>query len=92
MGIPIPNLVIYLDASTKQLQKNLTTNREVLDIHENESVFEKIEFVKQQIIEYCGWKVIKCDNESGMKSIESINCDITEMIDNYIINKNVIYN
>lgn len=82
--IPKPNTVIYLDASTEQLSKNLKGTQQVLDIHEDESVFKNIELVKKRIIDYCGWKVIKCDDNNGMKSIENIHNSIDNIIKGYL--------
>ena len=87
LNIPEPNLVIYLDASTDQLSKNLKTTRQVLDIHEDESIFKDIDSVKNEIIDYCGWKVVNCCDEQGMKSIENIHNDIVRIIEEYYENK-----
>ena len=87
LNIPEPNLVIYLDAPTEQLKKNLSGTEGVLDIHENESIFKNIELVKKEIIDYCGWKVVNCFDGTSMKSIENINNDIVKIIDTYYENK-----
>ena len=88
LNIPEPDLVIYLDAPTEQLIKNLKGTEQVLDIHEDESVFKNIESVKKGIIEYCGWKVVNCVNEFGMRSIEDIHNDIVKIISEYYDKKN----
>jgi len=90
LNIPEPNLVIYLDAPTEQLKKNLNGTQQVLDIHEDESIFKNIESVKTEIIEYCGWKVVNCVDESGMRSIENIHNDIVKIIDNYFETKKIM--
>ena len=87
LNIPEPDLVIYLDASPKNLMNNLSTSREVLDVLENESNFRAIESVKNEIIIYCGWAVVKCDDENGMRPIEEINNDIKKIIDAYLNKK-----
>lgn len=86
LGIPRPSLVIYLDVPTDQLAINLNNTGHSLDIHEDKSVFEKIESVKSKIIERCNWQVIKCTDENGMRTIEDINKDICTIIDNYFYN------
>lgn len=87
LNIPEPDLVIYLDAPTEQLSKNLKGTQQVLDIHEDESIFKEIESVKKEIIDYCGWKVVNCVDEYGMRNIENINNDIIKIIDEYYKNK-----
>jgi dTMP kinase len=83
LNIPEPDLVIYLDAPTEQLAKNLKGTQQVLDIHEDESIFKEIESVKREIIDYCGWKVVNCTDGNGMRSVENINNDIIKIINEY---------
>lgn len=83
LNIPAPDLVIYLDVPTTQLTKNLQSTDKVLDIHEDERIFKQIESVKKAIIEYCGWTVVNCTDEHGMRSIDDINNDIIDIIRRY---------
>lgn len=83
LSIPRPNFVIYLDAPSEQLMANLNGTHQVLDKHENEELLKKVDDLKQRIIEYCGWHVVNCTDESGMRSPEDINNDISKIILSY---------
>ena len=85
MGIPAPDLVVYLDVDVKQTEKNMR-NREKetntkADIHEtDESYIEQCKKSAADAAQFYGWVVIPCTDDNGMRSIEDINNDILKVI------------
>lgn len=85
LGIPEPDLVVYLrvspDVSQKLMSKRYKGDEEQKDIHEKD-----IEYLNRCRIaaDYCseklGWKTIECANNGEMKSIEEIHKDIIQLL------------
>ena len=81
LGIPAPDLVIYLKADTDISQKLMTGRYEgdesKKDIHEGD-----LEYLKrsQKAAAYCaeklGWKTVECVRDGQMRSIEDIHSEI----------------
>lgn len=86
LNIPRPTMVIYLDAPYKELMKHLNTTDKVLDIHENNELLEKIDSIKSDIFEYCGFKVINCMDGSNFRPKEEIHKEIVGIITDFYIN------
>ena len=85
LGIPAPDLVIYLKADTDISQKLMTGRYEgdesKKDIHEGD-----LEYLKrsQKAAAYCaeklGWKTVECVRDGQMRSIEDIHSEIMTLI------------
>ncbi len=85
LGIPAPDLVIYLKADTDISQKLMTGryngDESKKDIHEGD-----IEYLKrsQKAAAYCaeklGWKTVECVRDGQMRSIEDIHSEIMTLI------------
>ncbi|MBR7008189.1 MAG: deoxynucleoside kinase [Ruminococcus sp.] len=85
LGIPAPDMVIYLKADTDVSQKLMTGryngDESKKDIHEGD-----IEYLKrsQKAAAYCaqklGWKTVECVKDGKMRSIEDIHAEIMELI------------
>lgn len=86
LGIPKPDVVIYLNVDTKISQKLMTKrykgNENRKDIHEGNLKYLEH---SREASEYCsrklGWKEIICCTENGMRSIEDIHGEIIELLD-----------
>ena len=85
LGIPAPDVVIYLKADTDISQKLMTGryggDESKKDIHEGD-----IEYLKrsQKAAAYCaqklGWKTVECVKDGQMRSIEDIHNEIMTLI------------
>lgn len=85
LGIPEPSVVIYLavdtDVSQKLMTKRYAGDDSKKDIHEKD-----VEYLKKckEAAEYCsqklGWKVVKCDKDDCMRSIEDIHKEIVQLV------------
>ncbi len=86
LGIPKPDMVIYLRVDPEISQKLMSTryegHEEKKDIHEKD-----MDYLRrcQSAAGYCaqrlGWKVVECSAEGRMRSIESIQDDIRRLVD-----------
>ncbi len=85
LGIPRPDVTIYLRVDPEISQKLLTEryqgDEQKKDIHESE-----IDYLKkaQEAAMYCagvlGWKIIKCCRDGAMRSVEDIHKEILQVI------------
>ncbi len=90
LGIPRPDLVIYLDMpveiSQKLMSKRYSGDESKKDIHE-----KNIEFLKKcrtaaaYAAEKCGWKVINCAEKGQPLSIDEIHKKIIEIVKESIL-------
>jgi dTMP kinase len=86
LGIPAPDMVIYLQADTQVSQKLMSGryhgDESKKDIHES-----NLDYLNRsrQAAEYCkdalGWKVISCVKDGAMRSIEEIHEEIMSLLD-----------
>lgn len=85
LGVPRPDIVIYLDmdidVSQKLLSKRYDGNESKKDIHEADTAFlkrcrETALFAAQKL----GWHVIRCDDGSAPLSLEEISHNIIETV------------
>ncbi len=85
LGLPKPDLVIYLDVSTL-VSEAMMRKREQLththaDIHEQDQ--EYLRHCRQtgrQAAEKYGWKVIQCERDGKMRSIEDIHGEVYRLV------------
>ena len=81
LGLPRPDLVIYLDVPTDYTEKLMrhreqTTNTSA-DIHEKDlSYLATCRECGRAAAEFYGWKVISCVKDGRMRSIEDIHAEI----------------
>ncbi len=85
LGIPAPDMVIYLKADTDVSQKLMTGryggDESKKDIHEGD-----LEYLRrsQKAAAYCadklGWKTVECVKDGQMRSIEDIHNEIMTLI------------
>lgn len=86
VGIPEPSLVVYLkvepEVSQKLMNERYAGDESKKDIHEQD-----IEYLKRsrEAAEYCsrklGWKVVQCDRDGSMRSIEDIHDEIMSVVE-----------
>lgn len=83
LGIPKPDLVIYLDVepdvSQKLMEKRYGGDKSKMDLHERNVQF-LLDCRRSAVYaaEKCGWKVINCCENGDIKSIEQIAKEIEE--------------
>ena len=81
MGLPKPDLVIYLDVPTDfteklMRQREADTNTKA-DIHEQDMAYlATCRQTGKAAAEYYGWQVISCVKDGAMRSIEDIHAEI----------------
>lgn len=83
LGIPKPDLVIYLDVdpdvSQKLMEKRYGGDKSKMDLHERNVQF-LLDCRRSAVYaaEKCGWRVINCCEDGDIKSIEQIAKEIEE--------------
>lgn len=85
LGLPRPDLVIYLDVSTAatetMMRKREESTNTHADIHERD-----VEYLKtcretgRQAAQHYGWKLIQCENGGVMRPIEDIHEEIYALV------------
>lgn len=92
-GLPKPDLTFFLDVSPKTTQKlrkgrlNKMNGSEKQDIHESDEAYltqcyqNGVELATRQ-----DWVRVRCDNEEGMRSIESIHEEIYQTVITFLEN------
>ena len=86
LGIPKPDLVIFLSAEFASVMKMIKNRKENPgvhnDIHErNEEFMSKVYENALFVADYLGWNYINCDQNGTMKSIEDIHKDVCDLIE-----------
>lgn len=85
LGIPEPDMVIYLrvdpEVSQKLLAKRYEGHMEKEDIHERDKAYlARCEKAASYCAEHLGWKTVQCTRNGEMRSIEDIRTEIMRMI------------
>ena len=86
LGLPKPDLVIYLDMPTEITEK-MRRQREQdtgthADIHEqDEAYLERCRANAKEVVKLCGWTVIRCDRDGGPRTIEDIHGEVVEIVE-----------
>lgn len=85
MEIPEPSLIIYLsvdpEVSQKLMAERYAGDESKKDIHEQD-----LEYLKKsrEAAEYCsrkfGWKIVQCDHDGRMRSIEDVHKEIMSVV------------
>ena len=91
IGIPKPDLVIYLDMpieiSQKLMSKRYDGNEEKKDVHEaNVEFLKKCRSSALYAADRQGWKVVSCSDGKNPLSIDEIHKKIVEIIDEELNN------
>lgn len=81
MGLPEPDLVLYLDMPTEITEKMMRQREAATgthaDIHEQDETYLKnCRAAAQEIVRDCGWTVIRCARDGGPRSIEDIAAEV----------------
>ena len=87
MGLPRPDLVIYLDAPielTERLMRRRETDTNTrADIHEQDlDYLRTCRASGKQAAEFYGWRIVRCDRGGAMRSIEDIHEEIFQLANN----------
>ena len=85
MGIPRPDLVIYLDVDpevcSRLMSVRYSDDESKRDIHEKDTEFQKH---SREAALYCaehqGWKVVKCDRDGEMRPKDDISSEILSLV------------
>lgn len=85
LGIPAPDLVIYLQADTDVSQKLMTGryhgDETKKDIHEsNLGYMNRSRMAAEYCADTLGWKRVRCIREGAMRSIEDIHNEVMELV------------
>lgn len=81
VGIPAPDLVIFLDMppelSKKLLEKRYSGDEAKKDIHERDLAYqENCRRAALYNVEHAGWKAISCADGDNIRSVEDIAADV----------------
>ena len=81
MGLPAPDLVIYLDVPVEQTEENMhrreAETHTAADIHEKDRDYLlQCQIAAMDAAEQFGWKRIPCTRDGAMRSVEEIHSDI----------------
>lgn len=81
LGLPEPDMVIYLDLPTEITERLMAARQGGGDIHENdEDYLRRCRGSALKIAKSRGWSVIDCSEGGSIRSIESIHAEIMEKI------------
>ena len=81
LGLPRPDLVVYLDVPTDFTEKLLRSREQATqthaDIHEQDTAYlATCREIGRTAAEYYGWRVVNCVRDGAMRSIEDIHEEI----------------
>lgn len=89
--LPKPDCVIYLHMNTNNIhklmenRKNKYSGEDKKDVHESNKLYlEKCYESAMFSSDYCGWKLVECCNDNGLRSIEDIHNEIYNIVKNII--------
>lgn len=91
-GLPEPDCVIFLDLPPEISEKlredrlNKFTGNKGKDIHESNIEYLQNCYINSlEIAKKFNWEIVKCSQESSLKSIEEIHCEIYKKIKKYVL-------
>ena len=81
MGLPAPDLVIYLDVPVEQTEENMhrreAETHTAADIHEKDQEYlRQCRLAAMDAADQFGWKRIPCTRNGAMRSVEEIHNDV----------------
>lgn len=85
LGLPKPDLVIYLDMPTEITEKMMRQREQSTgthaDIHEqDEAYLKRCRANAKEVVKTCGWTVIHCANGDEPRTPEDIHCQVMEIV------------
>lgn len=85
LGLPRPDLVVYLDVSTAlseaMMRKREAATNTSADIHEQDLAYLRTcRETGRSAAQHCGWKLIPCEKEGAMRSIEDIHEEVYRLV------------
>ena len=85
MGLPAPDLVIYLDVPVEQTSKNMrgreAATNTTADIHEKDQEYlNQCRIAAGEAADQFGWKRIACTENGTMRSIEDIHAEVLKAV------------
>ena len=85
MGLPKPDLVIYLDVPVEQTSKNMRNREEetntTADIHEKDKEYlNQCRIAAGEAADRFGWKRIACTENGKMRSIQDIHQEVLRAV------------
>ena len=85
LGMPAPDLVIYLDVPTdyteKMMRKREQDTNTTADIHEKDHAYlATCREMGRSAAQYYGWRIIDCVKDGHMRSIEDIHEEISRLV------------
>lgn len=89
LGLPAPDLVLYLDLPTElseqMLRRRETATGTQADIHEqDEEYLRSCRMNARGIAHDLGWTVIHCDREGAVRTVEDIHEEIWQQVRRYL--------
>lgn len=89
LGLPAPDLVLYLDLPTElseqMLRRRETATGTQADIHEqDEEYLRSCRMNARDIAHDLGWTVIHCDREGAVRTVEDIHEEIWQQVRCYL--------
>ena len=89
LGLPAPDLVLYLDLPTElseqMLRRRETATGTQADIHEqDEEYLRSCRMNARDIAHDLGWTVIHCDREGAVRTVEDIHEEICQQVRRYL--------
>ena len=89
LGLPAPDLVVYLDLPTelseKMLRRRESATGTQADIHEqDEEYLRSCRMNARDIAHDLGWTVIHCDREGAVRTVEDIHEEIWQQVRRYL--------
>ena len=85
MGLPKPDLVLYLDMPTEITEKMMRQREAATgthaDIHEQDETYLKnCRAAAREIVKDCGWTVIRCARDDAPRTVEDIHNEVYKTV------------
>ena len=85
MGLPKPDLVLYLDMPTEITEKMMRSREAATgthaDIHEQDEAYLKsCRAAAREIVKDCGWTVIRCAKGDAPRTVEDIHNEVYKTV------------
>ena len=85
MGLPRPDLVLYLDMPTEITEKMMRSREAATgthaDIHEQDEAYLKsCREAAREIVKDCGWTVIHCARDDAPRTVEDIHNEVYKTV------------
>lgn len=89
LGLPKPDLVIYLDMPTEITEKMMRKREQITgthaDIHEqDEAYLQRCRANAKEVVKTCGWTIINCARDDEPRSPEDIHQQVMGIVKNLL--------